>query len=80
MGQVVQGVLCAVTKGTNFNGFILGIQSLSMQVICNFKVRFLLLLSLSCLPHRILRVTTDCQFKKGNAKSIHTYNVRTGGC
>ena len=43
MGQVVRGVLCAMTKGTNFNGVVLGIQSLSMQVICDYKVRSFLL-------------------------------------
>ena len=65
MGQVGQVVLCAVTQG---NGVILGIQSLSMQVICDFKVMSLLLLSLSCLSHGIVGVATDCQFKKGDGE------------
>ena len=77
---MVLSVLGAVAKGTNFNGVILGVQSLSMYVIDDFQVGSFVLFSFSSLPHCFPGVTTDCQLQQGNISPVDTYSIGMGGC
>ena len=41
VAEVLWGVLGTVAQGTNFNGVVLHIQTLSMQVIGDFQIRYI---------------------------------------